>query len=140
MNTSEIQDELNKYGELITGITVDRGDGSEYFEILDVKRNAVNNVELLLGNEDYIDAQWLGTCDTVRFHLKGSVTIKEDVKYILDFKESELLNIIYTLLDVYDRLEETKATSDKSIVANANMLSEKVWNLKKRFNSVIKGE
>ena len=132
-----MQDELNKYGELITGITIDRGDGSEYFEILGANRNAVNNVWLRLDNEDYIDAQWLETCDTVMFHLKGSVTIKEDKKYILSLRESEVRDIVKTLEDTYDRLVETNNSQADSIVANCNEIPDKIWSIRRKLIDIV---
>ena len=134
-----IQDELNKYGNLITGVTIDRGDGDEYFDVIGAERNALNNVWLRLENEDYIDAQWLESCDKVKFHLKNEVIIKEDVKYIITLKESELKGIVNTLMDTYDRLIETLSKSD-SIVENYNELPDKIWGIKRKLQNIVKGK
>ena len=134
-----IQDELNKYGELITGVTIDRGDGDEYFDVIDARRNTLNHVWLRLENEDYIDAQWLESCDIVKFHLKSEVIIKEDVKYIITLKESELKGIVNTLMDTYDRLIETLSKSD-SIVENYNELPDKIWGIKRKLQNIVKGK
>ena len=137
MNVDEIQNELNKYGKLITGITIDRGDGDEYFEIINVKYNAVNNVWLELEGEDYIDAQWLEGCYDIRFHLKGEVGVKSDPKYVFEMRESDIRNIVKTLMATYDRLIETSDTNSKSIIADVEDLPDKINTLKYRLVQVV---
>ena len=137
MNVDEIQNELNKYGKLIIGITIDRGDGDEYFEIINVKYNAVNNVWLELEGEDYIDAQWLSNCDEIKFHLNGQAIIKENPKYIVELREDDIRSIVKTLMATYDRLIETSNTNSKSVVANVEDLPDKINTLKYRLVQVV---
>lgn len=132
-----IAEELKKYKDLITGIIIDRGEGDEYFKVIGVCENSQGEIFLNL-DRDTVDAKWLESCNIVRLILKGQVTIKEDIPYLITVRKPELEQAIYLLMDVYDRLCEV--SEEPSIVDNSEVLKEKVWELKKKIQTIANKE
>ena len=132
-----IAEELKKYKELITGINLDRGEGDEYFDVIGVCENSKGEIFLNL-EEDTVDVKWLETCHTVKLILKEQVTIKEDTPYVVTVRKSELEQTVHLLMDVYDRLCEVSEVP--SIIDNSELLKEKVWELKKKIQAIVRNE
>ena len=130
-----IKEELKKYKDLITGIIIDRGEGDEYFKAIGVCENSKGEVFLNL-DRDTVDVKWLESCHIVKLMLKGQVTIKEDIPYLITVRKPELEQTIHLLMDVYDRLCEV--SEEPSIIDNSELLKEKVWELKKKIQSIAK--
>ena len=100
LNTKEeIQDYLNKYGGLFIGITIDRGCGAEYFTIVDTGVSDEGNTYLILENteDEEVNADFLDSCDFVRFHLTDAIVVKEEPLYNITFKASEIREFTDTL-------------------------------------------
>lgn len=131
-----IKEELRKYKDLITEIVIDRGAGDEYFDVIGVCENSEGEIFLNLEEGDTVDEKWLESCHIVKLLLKGQVTIKEDTPYVVTVRKSELEQAIHLLMDVYDRLCEV--SEEPSIIDNSELLKEKVWELKKKIQSIAK--
>ncbi|MBO7732207.1 MAG: hypothetical protein J6S67_06635 [Methanobrevibacter sp.] len=144
MATEVIQNYIDKYAEQITGITIDRGfgEGEEYFNITNFTVDDNEQTVLICEDcTDLIDAKFLETCDYVKFHLSDEVVVKEDVKYVFSFKQSEIDKIIRLLLNVYDRLTETKNFKSNIYTdVEMNNLPNEVIELKKLLEGKAKGE
>ena len=144
MATEVIQNYIDKYAEQITGITIDRGfgEGEEYFNITNFTVDDNEQTVLICEDcTDLIDAKFLETCDYVKFHLSDEVVVKEDVQYVFSFKQSEIDKIIRLLLNVYDRLTETKNFKSNIYTdVEMNNLPNEVIELKKLLEGKAKGE
>ena len=120
---------INRYGHLITGITIDRGSGSEYFTVL----NITNDKEIELGNGDIIDTTFLNSCDYIKFHLLNEITVKEEPLFNITFKGSEIREIKSLLNKCLIRLAETRNNDSK--LSNAEVVSLEV-NLQELINKL----
>ena len=144
MATENMQSYIDKYADQITGITIDRGfgEGEEYFPIDNYTIDDNGHTILVMNDSmDYIDAKFLETCDYVQFHVSDNIVVKEDVKYILSFKQSEIESIVRLLCDIHDRLTETKyADSNIFTETVVQELPKKVWELKGLLELKAKGE
>ena len=132
-----IKEELKKYKDLITGIIIDRGEGDEYFKVIGVCENSQGEIFLNL-DRDTVNEKWLESCNTVKLLLKGQVTIIDDIPYIITVRKSELEQTVNLLMDVYDRLCEVSEVP--SIIDNSELLKEKVWELKKKVQAIVRNE
>ena len=132
-----IAEEIKKYKDLITGVVIDRGAGDEYFEVIGVCENSKEEIFLNL-EEDTVDVKWLESCNIVKLVLKEQVTIKEDTPYVVTVRKSELKQTVHLLMDVYDRLCEVSEVP--SIIDNSELLKEKVWELKKKIQAIVRNE
>lgn len=130
-----IAEELKKYKDIITEIIIDRGEGDEYFKVIGVCENSEGEIFLNL-DRDTVDVKWLESCHVVKLILKGQVTIKEDIPYLITVRKPELEQTVNLLMDVYDRLCEV--SEEPSIIDNSEVLKEKVWELKKKIQSIAK--
>ena len=127
VTAQEIGLAINKYNDLIKGITIDRGCGDEYFDVIAIVKG--ENPKLVLDSEDDVDTEWLASCDKIEFALKGSMIIKNTKRVKIEMSEDELSAIVKILLSAQDRLLETNNTSANSIVEDANELPNKVRNI-----------
>ena len=132
-----IKEELKKYKDLITGVCIDRGEGDEYFDVIGVCENSQGEIFLNLEG-DTVDVKWLESCNVVKLVLKEQVTIKEDTPYVVTVRKSELEQTVHLLMDVYDRLCEVSEVP--SIIDNSELLKEKVWELKKKVQAIVRNE
>ena len=130
-----IAEELKKYKDIIVGIVIDRGEGDEYFKVIGVCENSQGEIFLNL-DRDTVNVKWLESCHTIKLMLKGQVTIKEDAPYIITARKSELEQTVNLLMDVYDRLCEV--SEEPSVIDKSELLKEKVWELKKKIQTIAK--
>ena len=136
-----IQKNMNYSKDVISQICIDRGNGKEYFDVVGTSKNAVGNTLFTLETGDIIGADFLADCEYVEFFYTNSRVIKEDVPYIVTFKESEIRQIVRNLMNCYDRLYETKeAICKERSFFNAEeveQMAENLWALKKKFVNAV---
>lgn len=132
----EIQNYLNKYGGLFIGITIDRGCGTEYFTIVDTGVNDEGNTYLILENteDEIVDAEFLDSCDFIRFHLTDAVLFKEEPIYNITFKASEIRKFTSFLNKCLIRLAETRNNESRFEHAVVVSLEETLQELINKLN------
>lgn len=136
-----IQENMNNSKGTVSQICIDRGNGKEYFDVVGFSTNAVGNTLFTLETDDIIGADFLADCEYVEFFYTNSKVIKEDVPYIVTFKESEIRQIVRNLMNCYDRLYETKNVIGKEIsifdTEEVEQMADNLWALKKKFVDVV---
>ena len=118
---------MKKYKDIITGVTIDRGCGGEFFPVIKTKEEDTK-IYYYIGNNDWIDKDFLNSCSYVKFHIKGDVVITNN-KCTYTFTTDEIHNIINILLDVYDRLLEVKNVP--SIIEDCDKLPNDIQEIKR---------
>ena len=118
---------MNKYKDIITGITIDRGCGDEFFPVIKVKEEDDKTYYYYIGNNDWIDKDFLNSCSYVKFHIKDNVEVKNEFTYT--FTQKEVHNMLNILLDVYDRLLEVKNVP--SIIEDCDKLPNDIQEIKR---------
>lgn len=66
---------MKKYKDIITGITIDRGCGKEFFTIIDTKEED-NTIYYYIGNNDWIGKDFLNSCSYVNFHIQREYDVE----------------------------------------------------------------
>lgn len=121
---------MKQYKDIVTGITIDRGCGEESFPVIKVKvKEEDNKIYYYIGNNDWIDKDFLESCSYVKFHVKQEYDVEIKDKLTYTFTTDEIHNIINILLDVYDRLLEVK--NIPSIIEDYDKLPNDIQEIKR---------
>ena len=116
-----IQDCLNKYGGLFTGITIDRGCGTEYFAITDTDVDDKGNTCLILEDTETIGAEFLDTCDYIKFHFTDELVVRDEPIYNIPFKEREIKEFISLLKGLTKVTDNTLKASLQKLIDKLNI-------------------
>lgn len=121
---------MKKYKDIITGITIDRGCGDESFPVLKVKEED-NTIYYYLGNNDWIDKDFLNSCSYVKFHVTyktdTTVKVKDDLPVMVT---KQTLSNLYDLFHIIcERLWEVKDVPTK-LDYNTYLLIERIKDMR----------
>lgn len=121
---------MKKYKDIVTGITIDRGCGDESFPVLKVKEED-NTIYYYLGNNDWIDKDFLNSCSYVKFHVTyrtdTTVKVKDDLPVMVT---KQTLSNLYDLFHIIcERLWEVKDVPTK-LDYNTYLLIERIKDMR----------
>lgn len=115
---------MKQLKDIVTGITIDRGCGDEFFPIIDTKEEDTK-IYYYIGNNDWVDKDFLNSCSYVDFHVKREydVEIKNDVT-LTNTEIQDVFKKLYYVRSVLQRRENI--TSMLKPKNDIELLSEEI--------------